>query len=380
MNKSLFSLRLKAVESFLGCAGKLAKYGKGASDALILVCQEGFGWEDIYYLTNFIGSSSVLVVTPGEATLFVDPRYQSQAKEDCVCTVVSCTEVKRSSPLNAAANHILARGLGRIAFSYKSMPFQAFRIIEHTLGESAQFTDITYLISNLRRRKGSMEVACIKEAIRIASHAFKSVISETSAGISEREFAGKLEYQLKASGGGFWNPIPVMVSSGRRTSLPHSIPTDREFAEGDIVMVDFGARAAGYVCDLTRMISIGEPTEDIRSFYSVIQWAQAEAAALISPGAATSDIDAAARTILVSAGLGAAFVHGIGHGIGLSIHEVPSLGETSSSVLAEGDIITLEPAFYKDGWGGMRLEDDYLVTGMGSECLSGSFSGELYIV
>ncbi|MDR1481311.1 MAG: Xaa-Pro peptidase family protein [Synergistaceae bacterium] len=380
MNKSLFSFRLKAIGSFLGGSGKLAKFGKDVLDALILVCYEGIGWEDIYYLTGFIGTSGVLVVTPDESVLFVDPRYQSQAREESACTVISCSDVKRSSPLNAATNYIVTKNLKRIAFSHDSMPFQVFRVIERVLGEGAEFTDITYLIANLRRRKGSMEIACVKEAVRIASNAFKSVLSETSAGTKEREFAGKLEYQMKLGGGDFWDPVPIMVSSGRRTSLPHASPTDREFVAGDIVMVDFGTRVAGYVCDLTRMISIGEPAEETRSFYSVLQWAQTEAAAVISPGSTASGIDAAARSILVSAGLGAAFTHGIGHGIGLSIHEPPSLCETSSFVLAEGDIITLEPAFYKEEWGGMRLEDDYLVTSAGAECLSGSFSGELYTV
>ena len=145
-------------------------------------------------------------------------------------------------------------------------------------------------------------------------------------------------------------------------------------------MVDFGARCDGYVCDLTRMMSVGAPSEETRGLYSVLVWAQAEAAALIAPGRTAREIDAAARDVMASAGLGAYFVHGVGHGIGLCVHEPPSVNASAGARLAEGDVITLEPGMYRPGWGGMRVEDDYLVTGEGAVCLSDGLSRELFVL
>jgi Xaa-Pro aminopeptidase len=171
-----------------------------------------------------------------------------------------------------------------------------------------------------------------------------------------------------------------MVMSGTRTSLPHAVPEWKKFEWGDLVLVDFCVRSGGYVCDITRMLSIGEPAKETSRLYSVVRWAQEEAAALVAPGVPVKEVDAAARGVIGSAGLDGFFTHGLGHGIGVSVHEMPSINQFSGARLSEGDVITLEPGFYKTGWFGMRVEDDYLVTDTGALSLSGAFDSALRVV
>jgi Xaa-Pro aminopeptidase len=377
------SARLRSVRSFLGPNGKLVKLGKDPSDAFILVCQDGAGWEDIYYLTGFIGSSGVVLITEDAATLFVDPRYSRAARERSCCNVVCCEDVKRLSPLQAALDYLSGKKPRRIAYGGKRMRHSAYQYMERALynmGHAVELLDLSNLISNLRRRKNKAEIESISDAAAIASKAFIETLSSAGVGMSEREFAGRLDCLIKAGGGDFMDQVPLMVSSGERTSMPHALPTDKKFERGDLVMVDFSVRRAGYVCDITRMFSLGEPSNEAKILYAVLQWAQAEAADLLKPRTPASAVDAAARRAIDGAGVGDLFLHGVGHGIGLCIHEPPSLNASSKAVLSEGDVVTLEPGFYKPGWGGMRLEDDYLIGRDKPSKLSEALGNELFVV
>jgi Xaa-Pro aminopeptidase len=218
------------------------------------------------------------------------------------------------------------------------------------------------------------------ESVSIAARAFMAAVEEASAGMTEREFASRIEYAARTGGCDFASIIPPIVTSGIRTSMPHAVPTDKKFEWGDLVVVDFCVRCDGYVCDVTRMLSIGEPAQEIARFYSIVQWAQAEAAALLIPGRPVREVDEAARNVMKGAGLDSLFTHGLGHGIGVSVHEMPSINQLSGSRLAEGDVITLEPGFYKPGWCGMRVEDDYLITGDGASKLTEEFGSGFFVV
>jgi Xaa-Pro aminopeptidase len=361
----------------------LVKFGKDPSDAFILVCQDGVGWEDIYYLTGFVGTSGVVLITEDEATLFVDPRYSRSARERSCCNVVCCEDVKRLSPLHAALDHLFLKKPSRVSYGGKRMRLSAYQYIEKALmdsGRPVELLDLSNLISNMRRRKNKAEVELISEAAAIASKAFIETLPSAKVGMSEREFAGRLDCLIKAGGGDFMDQVPIMVSSGERTSLPHALPTDKKFERGDLVMVDFSVRRAGYVCDITRMFSLGEPSDEAKSFYAVLQWAQSEAADLLKHRTSASAVDAAARLVIDEAGVGDLFLHGIGHGIGLCVHEAPSLNASSKAILSEGDVVTLEPGFYKPGWGGMRLEDDYLVGRDKPSKLSEALGSDLFAV
>jgi Xaa-Pro aminopeptidase len=383
LNPKVRSARLKRVCSFLGADGQFAKHGKGKIDAFLLICQDGAGWEDIYYLTGFGGTSGVLLLTARGGVLFVDPRYIEAAKESSCCEVVSCRDARFLSPLQAAVDVLCAMRPEKVAFGGKRIRHTAYRALGAFLGNSgcrAELIDSSGLISNLRRQKSEEEVCEITKAVHIASSAYESALREARAGMREADFAASLEYKMKIGGAGFFDPIPVMVSSGPRTARPHAIPTDRRLAAGDLVMVDFCARSAGYVCDITRMFSVGEPSGDVKSLFSILRWAQTEAASLLRPGAQAKDVDAAVMDVMKSAGLGGFCAHGAGHGIGLCVHESPSLAASSGDTLAEGDVLALEPGFYKTDWMGMRLEDNYLITSGGSVKLTDILSDDLFVI
>jgi Xaa-Pro aminopeptidase len=369
--------RLRTARRVLDC---IARTGARAPDALLLVCQDGVGWQDIYYYTGFAGSSGAFLLCRDEAVLFVDPRYEEAAASLRGCRVIPCAEVRRKSPLQAALDSVARGKISRLAYGGVSFPHAAFRVIEASLGGGVDTVDVSSMLFGIRRRKSAEEVSCIRRAIKAASKAYTEALRKTRPLMTEREFASLLTYGLQIHGGDFRDPAPGMVASGARASQPHALPADRKFSGGDLVVVDFGARVSGYVCDITRMFSIGEPSYQTRNLYSILTWAQAQAASKLRPGVAAAEVDAAARDILATVGLSDYFTHGAGHGIGLCIHEPPSIGPSSQAVLAEGDVVAIEPGFYRAGSIGMRIEDDYLVTADGAVCLSEGLNGDLYIV
>ena len=377
----IVSVRYKARrDTALRMLGGLSKANAVVPDVLLLVCQDGVGWQDIYYYTGFVGSSGVFLLSRDEAILFVDPRYEETTASLGTCRVVSCAEVRRRSPLQAALDHLSRKKIARLAYGGVAFSHAVFRAVETALGRAVETLDVSSLLFGIRRHKSAEEISCIRRAIDIAARAYAEVLHEAHARMTERAFASLLSCRMHLHGADFHDPVPIMVASGDRVSQPHALPTDKKFSHGDLVVVDFGARAGGYVCDVTRMFAIGEPSAETRNLYSVLTWAQAEAASKLRPGVTAAEVDAAARGVLASAGLGEAFVHGTGHGIGLCVHEPPSLGSSSGAVLAVGDVVTIEPGIYKPGTLGMRIEDDYLVTANGAVCLTEDLNRDLCIV
>ncbi|MDL2264060.1 aminopeptidase P family protein [Synergistaceae bacterium OttesenSCG-928-I11] len=358
----------------------LSKTGGVAPDVLLLACQDGVGWQDIYYYTGFVGSSGVFLLSRDEAILFIDPRYEEATGNLDACRVVSCAEVRRRSPLQAALDYVSRKKITRLAYGGVAFSHAAFRAVETALGRSVETLDVSSLLFGIRRRKSTDEVSCIRRAVGMAAKAYTEVLREAHVRMTEQAFAALLSCRMHLHGADFRDPVPIMVASGARVSQPHALPTDKKFSRGDLVVVDFGARAGGYVCDITRMFSVGEPSPEARNLYSILTWAQTEAASKLRPGIAAMEVDAAARGVLASAGLGEAFVHGTGHGIGLCVHEPPSLSASSGAVLAEGDVVTIEPGIYRPGALGMRVEDDYLVTANGAVCLTQDLNKDLHIV
>lgn len=376
MNHDAFAARIAALRA---CLGNMGRVGRNPVDAFLVVCQDGLGWEDVYYLTGFVGSASALLVTSDSAELFLDARYPETA-EAGLGGIVSCVATGRRSPLQAAIDALAEVHPTRLAYGGRRMGYGAYRHLERAIGSAVGLVDMSNLLSNLRRRKSREETDCIREAVRIASAAFRQTLPLIHAGMSERDLACELAYRLQRLGSDFVDPVPVMVSCGKRTALPHAVPGNERLAVGDLVMIDFGARAAGYVCDITRMLSVGEPSQEVRTLHGLLLWAQAEAASLLAPGRAVQEVDAAARGVLESAHLGGWMIHALGHGIGLNIHETPSISAAPGCPLAAGDVVTLEPGIYRNGWGGLRIEDDYLVTANGACCLSSDLSRELCVV
>jgi Xaa-Pro aminopeptidase len=252
-----------------------------------------------------------------------------------------------------------------------------YREISRAFGDS-NLADLSRVLAGMRRRKSKYEIGCIIEAIRIASGAFAAAADIAGPGMTERQFAARLEFEIAERGG-----LPAarsIVASGARTAMPHGFPTDKKFERGDMIVADFCVRRLGYVCDITRMMSVGEADEHVRKLYSILRWAQEEAAALARHGRAASEVDGAARGVMEVAGLEKHFTHGLGHGIGLAVHEAPPVNGMSGVTLADGDVITLEPGFYRPGCLGMRVEDDYLITKTGAEKLSADFDADIAVI
>jgi Xaa-Pro aminopeptidase len=351
--------------------------GPSKADAFLAVCRNGIGWEDIYYLTGFSGTSGALVITGNDSRLFVDARYVGAAEESRVYANVSSLPGTCATPLGAAIEYIENARASRVAFGGSDLSLTLYREISRAF-DGYRLADLSGVLAGMRRRKSKYEIGCIIEAIRIASDAFAATAAKCGPGMTERQFASRLEFEI-AEHGGYAVACPMVVS-GARTAMPHASPSEKKFERGDMVVVDFCVRRLGYVCDITRMMSLGEAEEKVRKLYSVLRWAQEEAAAMLGHGRTAREADGAARGVMEGAGLGHEFTHGLGHGIGLAVHEAPSVSGKSKAVLAEGDVVTLEPGFYRPGDMGMRVEDDYLVTKTGAEKLSGIFDPDIVVV
>ena len=229
----------------------------------------------------------------------------------------------------------------------------------------------------MRATKDEHEIAEIREAIQIAVRSFEQLREFAKATHTERESAFELEAAVRRFGGERLS-FPAIVAVGDRAALPHYRPGDRQMGEHPLLLIDWGAdTSGGYKSDLTRTMWRGEPTPQFQEIYSTVRRAQAAAIDAIRPGRTGVEVDKIARDVIADAGYGERFGHGLGHGIGLDIHEQPRLAPNASTVLKAGMVVTVEPGIYLPHWGGVRIEDDVLVTQQGCEVLSGSLSNTL---
>ena len=225
------------------------------------------------------------------------------------------------------------------------------------------------LVERLRQIKDKEEVAQIRRAVRLAEKAFVVIRAALRPEMTEKQVADELEYQLRrfgASRSGF----PTIVAVGPRAALPHASPGGREIGSSDFVLIDWGADGGLYKSDLTRVLVTGRISPKLERIYRVVFSAQQKAIAAIRPGVVACDVDRAAREVISKAGFDRHFGHGLGHGFGLEVHEAPRLAANSRVELEPGMVVTVEPGIYLPGWGGVRIEDDVLVTRSGHEVLS----------
>jgi Xaa-Pro aminopeptidase len=225
------------------------------------------------------------------------------------------------------------------------------------------------ITTKLRRVKSPSELTVLRKSIRVAEEAFTEMVKTIRVGQTEREMAARLEYEMKrrgASGPSF----PTICAEGPNAALPHAVPGSRKVKRGGAVLFDWGARVGGYCSDLTRMVFVGSIPPKLKAVYGIVLEAQQRAIAGLHPGARMCDVDAIARNHIKEAGYGDAFNHGLGHGLGLDIHEAPSLSWRSKEKLEAGMVVTVEPGIYLPGVGGIRIEDDVLVTPKGCRVLT----------
>ena len=328
---------------------------------------------NIRYLSGFSGSSALLVVSLDRAVLITDFRYRTQARAE----VDGAAEVEiEGTSLWTRLWAVVPRlpGVSRLAFESPHLRHVDYQRLMDG-GSRWQWRPTTGIVEALRQRKDPGELVQIRRAVAIAEQALEATVPEIRSGLTELEVGGILERSLRECGSEAF-PFETIVASGERSALPHAHCSARKLRPGDLLIVDFGATAGGYCSDITRTFVVGAASAEQREAYEAVREANATAAAGLRAGMRGREADALARDHLERCGFGAEFGHSLGHGIGLEVHEAPRLAMTAEAPLPPGSVVTVEPGIYREGWGGIRIEDDVLVGPEGPVVLT-SFPREL---
>jgi Xaa-Pro aminopeptidase len=319
---------------------------------------------NVRYLTGFTGTNAHVLVTENHAVFFTDPRYRARAANLVRGAEIAIYPDKLTDLLG---DHI--DGVGRLGVEGGTMTLAQHEQLTAAL-EGTELVTTADAVEDLRRVKEPEETELIRSAVKIADDAFAWILDRLRPGLVERGVALDLEVQMRSTGAEDVSFEPI-VGSGPLSAHIHHTPGDRTLEKGDLVLMDFGARVDGYCSDMTRTVVLGPATDDQRDQYETVLAAHRRGVAAVAAGAACAQVDAAARSVIADAGHGEAFGHGLGHGVGLDIHEAPRLGRLSEDSLRASDVVTVEPGIYLDG-GGIRIEDCVLVTADGAEVLTGT--------
>jgi Xaa-Pro aminopeptidase len=320
---------------------------------------------NVRYLTGLVSSNAaVLVPRDGPSVLCTDSRYAGTAERECPDVELL---IQRDTEA-ALVGRALEAGLRVIAFEDRHVTVQRHRALtgvdgSDVVGHGGAALDLVPLdgaIDDLRVVKDEVELALLGRACEITGEAFAAVLDRLRPGVTERDFAVALERAMVDLGAD--EPaFGSIVASGPNGAIPHHVPGHRPFERGDLVTIDCGAKFAGYHADMTRTVAIGEPDGWQRELYELVALAQEVGVAVACAGADVADVDAVARDLIEGAGYGGNFTHGLGHGVGLEIHEAPWLGQGKTGTLADRVPITIEPGIYLAGAGGVRIEDTLVV-------------------
>jgi len=320
--------------------------------------------ENIRYLTGFTGGDGALIAGPAWLVLLVDGRYVTQARGEAAGTEIF--EFRNRADGIAAA--VIQRGIERLDFESPALCVEEYLKIREAL-PGVEFRPLSGVFEHLRSVKDETEIARIREAAQIAGEALAAVREMIRPGVREESIALELEYLMRR-GGAQKASFETIVAAGPNSALPHATPGRREIADGDCVMIDYGAVWEGYHSDETCTFIMGRASERQREIYDLVREAQERAIGAIRVEVSCQEIDRTAREFLGEAGLEDYFSHGLGHGVGLDVHEAPRLAAGREDLLRAGMVVTVEPAVYLPGVWGIRIEDTVLVTEGGCERLT----------
>lgn len=321
---------------------------------------------NLQYLTGFTGSSGQALVTADRAFLFVDSRYFLQAEREAPLFEMVKVESPRR-PFEVIAEFVQRMGVQEIGFE-TSLSYGAYADLGERLGGVA-LKPVKEMIEGMRLVKDDEEIACLRQAATIADACYQHVLPLLQPGTPEREIAVEIECFMRRQGAQR-EAFETIVASGPLAASPHARATDKPIAKGELVKMDFGALFGGYAADLTRTVAVQQADSKQREVYDVVLEAQEAALGVIRPGVKGSDVDKVARDVIAARGYGECFGHGLGHSLGRSVHDGQGFSPTSELVLEPGMVLTVEPGIYIPGWGGVRIEDDILVTDSGCEVLT----------
>ncbi|HCM89323.1 MULTISPECIES: Xaa-Pro peptidase family protein [Vagococcus] len=321
---------------------------------------------NLRYLTGFTGTTGIALITLEEAFFITDFRYTEQATTQCKGYKV----VQNFGPIfDVVADLVEEKKLETLAFEEALVSFKEYVQLEMIM--EADLIPVSGMIEELREIKDESEVKIIEKACEIADKAFSHILTYIKPGMTEIQVANELDFYMRnlgASGVSF----ETIVASGLRSAMPHGVASEKVIEQGDFITIDFGCYYQGYVSDMTRTISLGEPNQKLKEIYQIVKEAQQKVLDVAKPGMTGAELDAVARDYIESKGYGEAFGHSTGHGIGLEIHEGPNVSKMAEKAFVSGNVITNEPGIYLPGIGGVRIEDDMLVTDNGIKRLTHS--------
>ena len=322
---------------------------------------------NVTYLTGFSGESSYLLLAKSRTVLISDFRFIEQLAEECPGLETHIRPTTQT--LQQAACEVIGKlGVRTLGFEGTHLTVADLETLRE-LAKTVDWKDCRDRVEQLRAVKDPSEVSAIRDAISIAERAFAAFKALLRPHDQEKDLSDALEMYVRRSGGRCTS-FASIVAVGPRAALPHAPPTSKAIAEAELLLVDWGASGRFYQSDLTRVLTKRTISPKLEEVYQVVLTAQARALREIRPGVKAQDVDAIARTSIAAAGYGDHFGHGLGHGIGLQVHEAPALRPTSTTILQPGMVVTVEPGIYLRGWGGVRIEDDVLVTPVGCEVLT----------
>jgi Xaa-Pro aminopeptidase len=337
---------------------------------------------NLFYLTNFQGTAGIAVVTHGRMYLILDFRYSAAAREwwdsphGCPNGEIVPVDRTYDETLTALVKKLQSKRVG-IEGAY--MPVNRANDLIRSLGDAVSLVPTDGMVERLRIVKDAHEIEMLRKGGQLLSVVAADVLKEIKSGMKEQEFAARIDWRIKSAGFERCS-FETIVASGPNAALPHAHAGERVMRDGDLVVLDFGGVYGGYCVDLTRTVALGPPDGEMARVYGAVLDAQRAAIAAVRPGARAGDIDAAARDTLGRHELAEAFGHSTGHGLGVEIHETPRIGPRREATpdapapadvaIEPGMVFTIEPGAYLPGWGGVRIEDDVLVTSDGVEMLT----------
>jgi len=334
------------------------------ADALVLT-----HLPNVFYLCGFSGSNAILLVLGDVIYLFTDGRYTIQAQEESPQTRL---RIVRTALAGACGEFLAARSSKRrlrVAFEAASLNVAEWSRLKKAAGQKVAWKATSGLVEGIREVKSVEELDLMRRSAKLASEVISEVPDFVRPGVTELDAAAEIDYRLRrkgASGPSF----DTIVASGPRSALPHARPTEKRLQKNELVVLDLGAILRHYCSDLTRTVFLGRAPARIRRWYKAVEQAQEAAQDALRAGVTAGSVDRAARSLLNQHGLGAYFVHGTGHGLGIEIHESPRVGRSQKQEIRAGNVVTLEPGIYVEGVGGIRVEDEIAVHADRTEVLT----------
>lgn len=314
--------------------------------------------ENYIYLSGFTGTSAFLIITQEDAVLITDFRYVEQAGKQAPQYEI----IKYQGSVLAAMNEVIkSKDIKKLAFEEGHVTYNKYQDYKDKL-DVIELLPLQGTIENIRMIKDEYELGIIKTAVGIADDAFKHILGIIRPGVAETEIAAELEYFMKKQGakGASFDTI---AASGKRAAMPHGVASEKKIEMGDVITLDYGAVYKEYCSDMTRTVFVGKPDEELKKIYNIVLEAQLRAEEKAVAGLTGKEIDSVARDIIAGYGYGDYFGHGLGHSVGLEIHEEPRLSMAGDMIMKDGMVVTVEPGIYIGGLGGVRIEDMVVING-----------------